>query len=156
EVRERVLDGVERLWLQPCFSQTMHGVLAGLGIRLEFGQAPQPAPDTALRPPLQQHAALAVHGDQHENVAHLALARAPWRRNLQLPSGVACVAALGEWAHIAERLTPHADRRAEIHDRLRVHLDALMRRAALRELPEPVEVRTLGEIALHAEESRQH
>ncbi len=65
-------------------------------------------------------------------------------------------AAFGERAVRAQRIPARADGGADIHDRLRVHLDLLVRRALIRERPQLFDRRALGEIAFDAEVARQH
>ena len=73
-----------------------------------------------------------------------------------LPPGAPRDALLFERAAAAEGLPPHTHRRAEIHDRLGVLIDPVVRGGALRELPKPPRHGALRRVARHAEVAREH
>ena len=77
------------------------------------------------------------------------------RGHARLPALDACNAVLCERARGAQRPRAHAQRRAEIHDGLRVLRDALARRAFVRERPQLLST-ALARKSFDAEIARQH
>src|SRR5204863_445569 len=118
--------------------------------------APEAAPHAALGPPLEEHAPVIAQRHHHEHAAPAAGAREARSRQLVLPPGAPRDALLRERAAAAEGLPPHAHRRAEIHDRLGVLIDPVVRGEALRELPKPPRHGALRRVARHAEVAREH
>src|SRR5262249_17889269 len=124
---------------------------------LEFGQAPQSAPDSLVRPPLQQHAAvIAANRDDHEYLSGRSRARRTRRRKFVLTTCVHREASLRQRTVHAQRLGSRAQRGAEVHDRLRVSIQLLLWSALIRQVPEPLRDCALCSISFHTEIARQH
>src|SRR5690606_24668911 len=101
-----------------------------------LGQAVEPAPDPALRTPLEEHASFGVADDEHRAPPLRPLALRPRRRHARLDPEPASGAALLDRTDRARGTTAHAEHRAEIHDRLRVIGNADLRRVRVGEGPE--------------------
>ena len=128
EVRQRVVDRRQRLGRGPASGRERRAVSSSV---VELGQAPQAGPDAALRALHQPHA-LAVAEPQQRIAARAAPggASSPGSvRGSPLRARHARVAAPGRPGSAAG---VHAQRRAEVHQALRVGRDAALQAAAPR------------------------
>src|ERR1700722_3391482 len=156
EMREAVLHQFERLWLVVRTLERLIGKDPCGREGVELGQAPQSAPDAALRPALKEHRAVLAHGDQHDDLSTAADAWRSRRRNLMLASAAPRDTSVAQGTDGAERFAPHAHRRPEVHDRLGIYRGVVLWRTAFGELPQALDCCGVGRGTRYCEEARKH
>ncbi|CCF97337.1 hypothetical protein RSK60_2030013 [Ralstonia solanacearum K60] len=124
------------------------------------GQRPQPAPDTALRPALQQHRAIMQRHQQGRGTFGDGLARTRHGQFQHAPGPARFAQRFertGAPARQACRLAARTDGGTEVHQTLRVRLDAVRRRQhGLGNAPHRLLDALVAGKAVDAEDTRKH
>src|SRR5690606_33963644 len=113
-MRERMQEHRELDFVDRARAEAPHAPLVRAVAVVELGQAVEPAPDPALRTPLEEHASFGVADDAHRAPPLWPLALRPRRRHARLDPEPASGAALLDRTDRARGTTAHAEHRAEI------------------------------------------
>ena len=142
-------------------AEAAHGLPALGHLARPFRQAPEPAPQPAVGPGLQQHPPLGILHPQQVHGPHR---NRLFPARLRIPLGLALLPGLTKRRQrTAPTVRPAsgADHRPQVHQPLRV-VDQVRRRSALgRQLgfgmrPQPRQRCTAGRVALHSKHPAQH